>query len=195
MTQLPPLAQRTGVFNDYIARQTEVLVVEEKLLSFTGDSFNVKLASGAPFLKVQGKKMSLRQRKEVSDMSGRHIFSIRSKASALLRLTFVAETPDEKQVLEVKFSIGKLIGTKAYVTFTSVSGKEESFTMEGDWRTKRAEIKDDATGAVVALISRATDAMHLLGGVQTYTVTIAPNMDMALVMAMCIALDEKAETK
>ena len=66
--------------------------------------------------------------------------------------------------------------------------------MEGDWRTKRAQITDDATGATVARIERHSSAKHYLADAQTYTVTIAPNMDMALIMAMCICLDEKKES-
>ena len=79
------------------------------------------------------------------------------------------------------------------MTFTSTSGKAEVFTLEADWRSKSGEIKDNETGATVARISRESSLKHYIGGAQTYTVTIAPNMDMALVMAMCVALDEKAE--
>lgn len=67
--------------------------------------------------------------------------------------------------------------------------------MEGDWRTKRAQITDDATGATAARVERQSTAKHYLGNAQTYTVTIAPNMDMALVMAMCVCLDEKKESE
>lgn len=66
-------------------------------------------------------------------------------------------------------------------------------TLEADWRSKRGEIKDNDTGATVARITRESTVKHYLGGAQTYTVTVAPNMDMALVMAMCVALDEKTE--
>lgn len=66
--------------------------------------------------------------------------------------------------------------------------------MEADWRTKRAGITDDATGATVACIERQSTAKHYLADAQTYTVKIAPNMDMALVLAMCICMDEKKES-
>lgn len=64
-------------------------------------------------------------------------------------------------------------------------------TMEGNWRDTRADITS-ATGQVVASISRSLwNAREMLGGKQTYTVTIAPSVDMALVVALCVCLDEE----
>lgn len=45
---------------------------------------------------------------------------------------------------------------------------------------------------VLARIDRQFfNARELLGGGQTYIVNIAPNVDMALIAALCICLDEK----
>lgn len=63
--------------------------------------------------------------------------------------------------------------------------------MKGNWRSSSAEIVDEATGFVVASIRRQRTAKHYLAGQQTYTVTVAPNVDMALAVAMCICMDEK----
>lgn len=218
MAALPPLPQPTGIFTSFIARQTQVMIVDEKGLSFSGDSFRVTLASGAPVFKVQGNAFSMRGRKQVYDLQDRHLFTIRKKALSLLHEKYVAETPAEEVLMDVKFSAAKcklppplhssassikyhanpyaspVIGSKAYITFISASGKAESLSMEADWRSKRAEITDDATGATVARIERQSTAKHYLGNAQTYTVTVAPNMDMALVMAMCICMDEKKES-
>lgn len=216
MAALPPLPQPIGIFTRYIARQTEVLIVDEKGLSFSGDSFRVNLASGAPVFNVKGNAFSMRGRKQVFDLQDNHLFTIRKRAMTFLHEKYVAESPAEEVLMDVKFSAAKctlptsfhlgafedikltcfpsVVGSKAYVTFTSASGKAESLSMEGDWRTKRAEITDDATGATVARVERQSTAKHYLGNAQTYTVTVAPNMDMALVMAMCVCLDEKKES-
>lgn len=107
MADLPPLPQPTGVFTSFIAQQTEVIVVDEKGLSLSGDSFNITLANGTPLLKVQGKVFSFRQRKAVSDVAGNHLCTIRSKASSLIRQTYWVEDPSEKFIMEVKFSASK----------------------------------------------------------------------------------------
>jgi len=63
--------------------------------------------------------------------------------------------------------------------------------MKGDFFDTSADIKDESTGRSVARIDRSFfNARELLGGQQTYVVTIAPGVDMALIIAMCIALDE-----
>ncbi|CAI4213969.1 unnamed protein product [Parascedosporium putredinis] len=169
MQALPPAPQPIGVFDTFLARQTETLIVDEKGMSLSGDSFDIKLASGAPLLRVQGNALSLRGRKEVFDMANNHLFTITSK---LLTLT-------------------TFIGSKATITFQSNSGKQEVLVMKGNWRSSSAEIVDQATGFVVASIRRQRTAKHYLAGQQTYTVTVAPNVDMALAAAMCICMDEK----
>lgn len=62
--------------------------------------------------------------------------------------------------------------------------------MEGDFLDSRAEISTKE-GQVVALIDRKYfNAREFIGGQQTYGVTVAPNVDMAIIAAMCICLDE-----
>ena len=62
--------------------------------------------------------------------------------------------------------------------------------MKGDWLDMTTEIKLGNT--VVARIDREMrTGWQILGGPQTYFVTVAPNVDMALMVAMCICLDER----
>lgn len=64
--------------------------------------------------------------------------------------------------------------------------------MKGNFLDTHANITDEATEQPVAHIDREFfNARQLLGGQQTYVVTVAPNVDMALIAAMCICLDEK----
>jgi uncharacterized protein YxjI len=63
--------------------------------------------------------------------------------------------------------------------------------MKGNWRDTKAEIVDEATGAVVARIERKMfNAREILLHQQTYHLTVAEGVDMSLVVAMCICLDE-----
>lgn len=91
-----------------------------------------------------------------------------------------------------------VFGSKATGTFTAPDGKEHIFTMRGDWLDSQAEIVlgDDKNGPVVGLIDRKFfNKREFFGGQQTYAVTVAPGMDMALLVALCIALDEKNNEK
>lgn len=64
--------------------------------------------------------------------------------------------------------------------------------MKGDFFDRKADITDAATGQPLARIDRQfLNARELLGGQQTYHVTVAPNVDLAIIAAMCICLDER----
>lgn len=101
--QLNPAPRQIGVFDSLIARQTETLVLREKVLSLTGDSFEIKLANGQPILKVEGKLMSISGRKSIYDMSGNHLFDI-CKEHFHIHTTFAIESPQKQKIMEVKSS-------------------------------------------------------------------------------------------
>jgi uncharacterized protein YxjI len=88
--------------------------------------------------------------------------------------------------------------SKAVGVFKSTlgGGQDCEWMMKGDFFDRKAEITDVATGQVVATIDRKFfNASELIGGQQTYVVTVSPGVDMALIVAMCIALDEKRNEK
>ncbi len=219
--QFAPLPQPMGVWNQFIARQTETLILREKVMSLSGDSFEIKLQSGAPILRIQGKVMSLSGRKSVYDMAGNHLFDIQ-KELLHIHATFAAIDPQGRKLLEVKssfarkllpFSIPQLLGgwvrrlvlwsanntcpvvlgSKARATFTNATtGQPESLMMKGNWFDSAADIVDEKTGMVVAQINRKLlSGRDILFGQQTYALTVAPNVDLALMVAMCICMDEK----
>jgi uncharacterized protein YxjI len=98
---LAPVPQPIAIFPQFIAQTTETLVLKEHVLSLTGDSFSIKLASGTPILQVQGKVMSISGRKKVSDMQGNHLFSI-VKEHLHIHATYVVEGKDGGKLVEVK---------------------------------------------------------------------------------------------
>ncbi|KAG5980577.1 hypothetical protein E4U54_006765 [Claviceps lovelessii] len=68
--------------------------------------------------------------------------------------------------------------------------------MTGNWRDTSADIQCERTGATVARIDRKLfNARELLGNQQTYALVVAPGVDMALMVALCVALDEKNNEK
>jgi alkaline phosphatase D len=67
-----------------------------------------------------------------------------------------------------------------------------TLAMKGSWLDTSADIVDQASGATVARINRKLfNAREAIMGQQTYHVTVAPGVDMSLIVAMCICLDEK----
>ncbi|OAA59459.1 DUF567 domain protein [Cordyceps fumosorosea ARSEF 2679] len=194
--QLPPLPQPIAQFSATVARTTETIILKEKVMSLSGDSFDIKTVDGRPYLKVQGRHATISGRKSVFDMAGNHLYDI-VKEHLHLHSTYAAETPDKRKFLEIKSSI-KLFGSKATGTFTAPDGRTHVFSMRGDWLDSQADIVlgEDKQGPVVARIDRKFfNKREFFGGQQTYAVTVAPGMDVALAVAFCIALDEKNNEK
>ncbi|ATY66449.1 DUF567 domain [Cordyceps militaris] len=196
--QLPALAHPIGQFSHTVSTGTETMILQEKVLSLSGDSFDVKTIDGRPLFKVQGRHATLSGRKSVSDVAtGTHLYDI-VKEHFHLHATYVAETPDKRKFLEIKSSM-KLFGSKATATFTAPDGRTFVMAMRGNWRDSKADIvlgEDASQGPVVARIDRQFfNKREFFGGQQTYAVTVAPGMDLALAVALCIALDEKNNEK
>ncbi|KAI2463819.1 DUF567-domain-containing protein [Annulohypoxylon bovei var. microspora] len=188
--QLAPFSRPIGIFAPFIAKQSETLVIKEKVLSLSGNSFDITLPNGQPIFKVKGESFSLSNRMNVMDVSGNLLFCIRKKHLSI-HTTFYAEGANGQEIFEVqsKFRLG---GSKFIGSFTSASGQKEQLLMKGDWTDTRAEITDESSGQAVATIYRDRwNTREFLGGQQTYNVAIAPNVDMAVIVAMCICLDMK----
>ena len=87
-----------------------------------------------------------------------------------------------------------VLHSKATGKFTNtLSGGEESLFMKGNFFDSQATITSQNFGEMpVAMIRRDRwNARELLGGQQTYGVEVAPGMDMAIIVAMVIMLDER----
>lgn len=106
MAYLNPAPQAIGVFPQFFAQQPETIVLKEKVLSLTGDSFSIKLQNGTPILQVEGKVMSISGRKKVRDMAGNHLFDI-VKEHFHIHSTFAIEAPNGQKIMEVKSSFAR----------------------------------------------------------------------------------------
>jgi uncharacterized protein YxjI len=95
--------QTIGVFAQFFASAPETLVLKEKVLSLTGDSFSIKLTNGTPIVKVEGKVMSISGRKKMFDMQGNHLCSI-VKEHLHIHATYAVESPAGERLMEVKSS-------------------------------------------------------------------------------------------
>jgi len=190
---LAPVPHPIAIVGNSIYDQPQTLILKEKVLSLSGDSFDIKLLDGTPILRVQGQVMSLSGRKSVFDIrygQNNHILNI-VKEHFHIHTTFAIQNPQGGKILEVKSGFA-LIGSKATATFTSLTGEQKELKMKGNWLDSSADITDGSTGAIVARINRKfLSGRDILFGQQTYAVQVAPGVDVALVAAMCICLDEK----
>ncbi|KAJ6113553.1 hypothetical protein N7523_006870 [Penicillium sp. IBT 18751x] len=187
---LDPVVEPIALFEQFVAAEPQTIVLREKVLSVTGDSFDIKLANGQTLLKVHGAWVSLSGRKKVEDAHGKHLFDI-VKEHLHIHSTYAIEDTHRKKICEVKSNL-RLVGSKATATFTDRNDKAVTFTMKGGWFDRSADIVNEKNGQTVARIDRKLlSGRDLVFGQQTYAVVVAPGVDAALIAALCICFDEK----
>ncbi|PWY71142.1 hypothetical protein BO83DRAFT_314834 [Aspergillus eucalypticola CBS 122712] len=187
---LQPVSEPIVSSERFIATDTQVLVLKERILSLSGDNFDITLGDGMPLLKVTGALLSVPGRKKVKDMHRNLLFDIR-KEHMHVHTTYVMEDPGRNKICEIRNS-HKFIGSKATAIYTDRYGKQVLLVMKGNWNARAAQIVNESTEEPVARISRKRfTARHIFFGQDTYNVTVAPGVDMPMVAGLCICFDEK----
>lgn len=100
-SNLAPLPEPIAIFDQFVAKESQTLIMKEKVLSVSNDSFEVKLASGQSLLKVHGAWASLSGRKKVEDVQGKHLFDI-VKEHLHIHTTYALEDTHRKKIAEIK---------------------------------------------------------------------------------------------
>ncbi|KAE8446675.1 hypothetical protein EG329_011718 [Mollisiaceae sp. DMI_Dod_QoI] len=190
---LAPINPPLGVNPNYCMNKQTTLVMKEKVWSLSGDTFHIVDENGLEVVQCRGQAMSLSDRKEFTSSTGAPLFSLRTKLLSIHK-SFYAELPSGEILFEVKgkFSIGT---SKMIATFTNASNRAHiELLVKGDWLDRSAVISMD--GTTVATIGRSYFNMReIFGGQQTYYVTVAPGVDLAMIAAICVCLDEKENEK
>ncbi|TKA48705.1 hypothetical protein B0A54_00841 [Friedmanniomyces endolithicus] len=211
----PALGPQPTTSQLYSPNQT-TLVMKEKVFSITGEDFTVRTVDGHDVCHCKGKVVSAHDSKKFTDTNGADLFTLKNKMFALNR-SFHGETGRAHHDFEVK-GHWKMIGSRSTVTFKNASdGTDVELEVKGDWMDKSADIT--FAGREVAKISRSffnvrqlmercsSDRLHTLdrrGEAQSlqavqltdpeqYQVTVAPNVDLSLIAAICVSLDEQQE--
>jgi len=176
--------------------QTPVqLRLREKLWSFSGDDFKITDANtGVLFFQCQGKVFSLREKKVLRDNYGQPVLNLKEQLLSFTdKFKVYAGDNSDREICRLN---SKLSFVKAKLTthFTDViTHRQRGIVLKGDWRDKRCMIflgEPKQGGIPIAKIYRPTSGRSLLFGVDDYIVEIAPGVDIALMVIICIALDE-----
>lgn len=67
--------------------------------------------------------------------------------------------------------------------------------MKGEMFSSSATIIDQSTGNIVATIDRNFSAGSFFKGTHNYALTVAQNVDLAVMVAFCICLDERRRAR
>ncbi|KAK8865575.1 hypothetical protein IAR55_000719 [Kwoniella newhampshirensis] len=186
--QLHPVNPPLGVNPHYCVPVPTTLVLKEKAFSFSGDDFAVKDSHGAVVVRCKGQAFSFCDRKVITDANGRILYGLRNKMLSIHK-TFIGENEQEQEIFRIKKKLG--LGSRMEATFINHSTHAETtLELRGDFWGGSADIHV-VNGPIVAQISRQLfNARELFTDKQTYFVTVAPGVDLALIAAICICFDE-----
>ncbi|CAE6464152.1 unnamed protein product [Rhizoctonia solani] len=191
--QNPPL----GVMPAYAQNHELTLKLREKRMSLSGDSFDITDPQGRAYFKIEGSVLSLRDKKTLKQADGRPIFNIQNKLLSIHRqfLIYNANQSTESEPLCVIKSHFSLTGAKLDVQFKNAAdGRQVQFDLRGSFFDRSAEVT--VNGQPVARISRQfLNSGELLFDQQTYYLTVAPGVDAAMMVALCVCMDEKQNEK
>ncbi|CAE6449875.1 unnamed protein product [Rhizoctonia solani] len=170
--QNPPL----GVMPAYAQNHEVTLKLREKSMSLSGDSFEITDPQGRPYFSMEGNAFSIRSKKTLKQADGRPILNIQNKLLTIHThyLVYKANESTESEPLCVIKSHFSVTGTKIDVAFRNAAdGREVVFDLRGSF----------------------FDRSEILFNQQTYYLTVAPGVDAAMMVALCVCMDEKQNEK
>jgi len=180
----------------FILPQGVTLRLREKAFSISGDDFNITCANtGVEYFKCQGKVFSLREKKILRDNNGVPILNFKEQLIAITdKFNVYAGDGSDRQICKFKTKY-TFIKAKMTTDFPDVcTGANRHIVLKGDWRDKRGVIywgEPKQGGVPIAKIFRQMAGIKaMIAGTDDYCIEIAPGVDIALMVTMCIALDE-----
>lgn len=176
----------------FVAQQPLKLHLKEKAFSFSGDDFGIVDAiTGAQWFVIKGKTFSLRDQKMMYDCTGAPVFTMRQKNMFSYTQEIICAV-ENRPIYEIRLKFTFLKG-KLYADIPTQSGVV-NLVLKCDIGTRAGVIcigEPKAGGPVVAKIYRPEYTVrNHFANAQDYYVDIAVGMDAAIIVAMCVALDE-----
>jgi uncharacterized protein YxjI len=156
--------------------------MRQKMLSI-GDDYWIENDAGERVLKVDGKALRLRKTLDLEDAEGRTICRIQTRVLHI-RDSMAIEGPDGEQLALVHKALISPLRERWKV---DLAGDRE-WSVQGNIVDHEYEIEDD--GHKIAEVSKKWFRMR-----DTYGVEIAPDQNLALVLAVTVAIDTMAHPR
>lgn len=113
MSGLQPMNPPIGCTQFINPHQETKLIIKEKVMSITGDAFDIKIDPGngqppQPIFKVDPSWIT--SRKSFHDMNGNHLFDVKKEHFHLVHTYFKAVDPNGTKFFEVKSGFSREFG-------------------------------------------------------------------------------------
>ncbi|KAG4089728.1 hypothetical protein H8356DRAFT_1717014 [Neocallimastix lanati (nom. inval.)] len=184
-----PKDKIVAVDDRFVLKENTVLMLKEKIISLTGDDFSIKDVNGVCYFKCKGKAITMRGKKEFYDANGKLLFSLKNKLLAVKKTIKVYEgDSDSKTLAVVKPKSALFLKNCEAEFFNKTTGKTDKFNMKCDVIGFRCHVYHGSD--LICKIHKKFDGKLAFTGQNNYYVEIAPNVDIALMLAIGICYDE-----
>ncbi|ORX52252.1 hypothetical protein BCR36DRAFT_582749 [Piromyces finnis] len=170
----------------FLAQQPVTLVLKEHVLSYSGDDFSIKDLNGVSYFQCKGKYISLHDRKCIYDIYNNPIITVKEKISIKFKQTLI-DPKSKQKIANIK---KPLFYHKTLIVkfFNKTTNKKEVITVRNDLMALSSGIYYD--NVMIGRIIKKFDVKTLFTNKDSYLLEIAPNVDMALMVALAIIFDE-----
>jgi len=186
-----PQVSVIGTEPRFLAQQPVTLVLKEHVLSFSGDDFSIKDTNGMTYFKCKGKYMTIHDRKYLYDIYNNPIITIKENISLRFKQTLNDPRSDHK-IASIKKTSLLNFRSLTVKFYNKATNQKETLTVKGDLMSLSCGIYygSSSSGPMIARVTKKLDAKTLFTKKDSYSLEIAPNVDMALMVALAIIFDE-----
>ncbi|KAJ3397939.1 hypothetical protein HDU92_000040 [Lobulomyces angularis] len=198
LPQNPPIA---AVDQKFCSPQLVTLTLREKILSLSGDDFNVSDPdTGINYFKVSGRAFSIKQKKVLLDNNGFPVLNFSRMYYGCFPKFQVSASDCSRNYLFTVKKRPSFLKPKFVAKFRDiVTGEMCKIQCKGSWLVTNSIITIDRgcrgkfNRSIVAVISRnGLNVRNLLFNKDSYVLQVAPGVDLSLIITFCIILDEVA---
>eukprot|EP01087_Luapelamoeba_hula_P004770 TRINITY_DN14729_c0_g1_i1.p1 TRINITY_DN14729_c0_g1~~TRINITY_DN14729_c0_g1_i1.p1 ORF type:complete len:210 (+),score=51.70 TRINITY_DN14729_c0_g1_i1:46-630(+) len=170
----------------HVVSHETTLCLKEKLLSLTGDSFHVRDIDDNDVFKVQGKYFSIHQRKVLQDsQTGQELGIIKNTMFTMHRKQYILDGNQQEVATVSKKKIFQLHANAV----VKIHSTNQEVMIEGSVLSRKFSF--NLNGLEIARVRRkGLNARNLVGGKDTYFLTVYPGVDMAFMVLATVCLDE-----
>ena len=162
-------------------------MISKVVILIVTDAYN-----GQPWFQITGRAFSFRDKKTLLNIYGQAICNLRDKMISIPpKQELYAGDSNDMLLCQIKKQFA-LFQTKLSIPVRNLTnGQDLTVYLKGNWLEKKASIMmGDKHGPVIATISRQLSLKEIFFKKQDYIVTIAPGVDAAFIVMVCVALDE-----
>jgi hypothetical protein len=190
----PALGCPVAVFPQYVAKEATKLVMKEDMIPYLPGSFTVWQDSTKIF-EIDRERPSLTHRTNIIDARTQDFALAVRRNIYSAPVSYSFEDCSSKKVVDLQ---GEFFvpcsGAKLTAHMVNAeTGKRTTLTMKGSYLNRHAIIKDESGRVMVRMLSNIFEGRNMVGHRRKYELTIQPGFDIALAVAMTVALHEREQ--